>query len=208
MDEPRLRAYLDELDRWNVRINLTAVPREHAWDRHVAEVLPLLDAVAPPPAARVIDVGAGGGVPGVPMAILRPDLRVTLLDSDRRKAAFLTHVAGALQLANVEVLDARAEDAAHRQDLRERFDVAVSRALAPPPVMCELLLPFVRVGGVAATLVGDALQAVRDCDAPARLLGGATPRSAPGDVVLIDKVQPTPAQYPRRAGVPLRKPLG
>jgi 16S rRNA (guanine527-N7)-methyltransferase len=202
-----MAAYLDELYRWNERINLTAVPREQAEQRHLAESRALLDAVAPPQGGAVIDVGTGGGVPGIPLAILRPDLRMVLLDSDQRKAAFLTHVSGVLELRNVEVRCARVEEEARRDPLREAFDAAVSRALAPPPVMCELLLPLVRIGGVCATLVGDAAQAAADCAAAAHLLGGAAPRTAPGDVLLVDKVAATPDIYPRRAGVPLRKPL-
>jgi 16S rRNA (guanine527-N7)-methyltransferase len=203
----QLRAYLDEMQLWNARINLTAVPAERSWEKHIEEVIALLAAADPPDAARAIDVGAGGGVPGVPMAILRPDMHVVLVDSDQRKAAFLTHVAGALQLANVEVLSERIEDAARRHGMRESFDLAVSRALAPPPVMCELLLPLVRVGGRVATLVGDARQAVVESAHAAAECGGSTPRAAAGDVLLIDKVQPTPDRYPRRAGVPSRKPL-
>jgi 16S rRNA (guanine527-N7)-methyltransferase len=210
MDEAQralLHAYLDELQRWNARINLTAVPAERSWDKHVEESRALLAACDPPPGARVVDVGAGGGVPGVPMAILRPDLRVVLVDSDQRKAGFLTHVAGALRLDNVEVLCERIEEVARREGMRESFDAAVSRALAPPPVMCELLLPLVRIGGRVATLVGDAESAARDSARAAAECGGDVPRAAPGDVLLVDKLRATPEQYPRRAGVPLRKPL-
>ena len=203
----RLARYLDELELWNARINLTAVPAAEAWAKHVAESATLLDAVDPAPGVRLVDVGTGGGVPGVPIAVMRPDLHVTLLDSDRRKTAFLTHVAGMLELDNVAVVCERAEDVARRDGVREAFDVAVSRALAPPAVMCELLLPFLRTGGVAATLVGDAEAACRECARAAQLLGGGVPRTAPGDVLLIDKVAPAPDAYPRRAGVPLRKPL-
>jgi 16S rRNA (guanine527-N7)-methyltransferase len=211
----QLQAYLDELQRWNQRINLTAIPPEQAWEKHVGETQALLDAAQPPLGARVIDVGAGGGVPGMPMAILRPDLRVTLLDSDQRKAAFLTHVSGSLRLGNVEVVCARVEEVAHREGMREAFDLAVSRALAPPPVMCELTLPLVRVGGLAGALVSGAVPAA-DGDADgvasavaraARVLGGSVLPTAVAGVLLIRKVASTPEQYPRRAGVPLRKPL-
>jgi 16S rRNA (guanine527-N7)-methyltransferase len=207
MQRARLHAYLDEMQLWNARINLTAVPAERGWEKHVEEVLALLAAADPPPGARVVDVGTGAGVPGVPMAVLRRDLHVLLVDSDQRKGAFLTHVAGALQLDNVEVLCARIEDVARRDGMREAFDLAVSRALAPPPVMCELLLPLVRVGGRVATLVGDAQQAAAESARAAAECGGDTPRAAAGDVLLIDKVRGTPDRYPRRAGVPLRKPL-
>jgi 16S rRNA (guanine527-N7)-methyltransferase len=205
----RLLAYLDELQRWNARVNLTAIPAERGWEKHVVETQRLLDAIAPHlvSTATVIDVGAGGGIPGIPLAILRPDVRVTLLDSDARKAGFLTHAAGALQLGNVSVVVARAEDVARRAEVRESFDVAVSRALAPPPVMCELALPLVRIGGVVAALVTDATRAAQECTRAAEECGGAAPRTAPGDVMLVDKVRPTPDAYPRRAGVALKRPL-
>jgi 16S rRNA (guanine527-N7)-methyltransferase len=203
----RLGAYLDELQRWNARINLTAVAAEQAWEKHVGEVLDLLAAAAPAGGARVVDVGAGGGVPGIPLAVLRPDLGVVLLESDRRKAGFLTHVAGLLGLDGVTVMPARAEEVGREAQWRESFDLAVSRALAPPPVMCELTLPLVRVGGVVATLVGDAAEAAALCARAAQLLGGAVPGAAPGNVLLIRKVRATGDEYPRRAGVPVRKPL-
>lgn len=203
----RLRAYLDELERWNARINLTTVAPERYWAKHVGEVLDLLAVCTPPAGARVVDVGTGGGVPGIPLAVLRGDLHVALLESDQRKAGFLTHVAGVLELANLEVLAMRAEDAARRDDLRECFDAAASRAVAPPAVMCELSLPLVRVGGTVAALVGDAAHAAAESARAASLCGGGEPRAAAGGVLLIDKVRATPDEYPRRAGVPARRPL-
>lgn len=210
MDDPtrqRLQAYLDELARWNARLNLTRVASEQAWDKHVEEVLALLAACPPAEGTRAVDVGAGGGVPGIPMAILRPDLHVSLLESDRRKAGFLTHAAGALQLGNVAVLVERAEDLARRPEARESFDLAVSRAVAPPPVMCELALPLVRAGGMVAALVTDADRAARECERAAQLCGGGEPRAAADGVLLVAKERATPEDYPRRAGVPLRRPL-
>jgi 16S rRNA (guanine527-N7)-methyltransferase len=204
----RLQAYLDELQRWNERINLTAIPADQAWVKHIGETEALLDAAQPPPGARVIDVGAGGGVPGMPLAILRPDLRVTLLDSDQRKAAFLTHASGALRLGNVEVVCARVEEVAHRAGMREAFDLVVSRALAPPAVMCELTLPLARIGGLVGALVSDAVAASDGVAEAVTVLGGSVSPTAVGGVLLIRKIAPTPQRYPRRAGVPLRKPLG
>jgi 16S rRNA (guanine527-N7)-methyltransferase len=202
-----MQTYLDELYRWNQRINLTAVPQEEARQRHVGDALLIRAAVEPQPGARVVDVGAGGGVPGLPLAIMRPQVQVTLIDSDQRKCAFLTHVAGLLRLDNVEVLCERAEEVGHREGMRESFDAAVSRALAPPPVMCEWTLPLVRVGGVMAALVGDVEQAKQECIAAAEILGGRRPIARTGGVMVVRKVRPTPDDYPRRAGVPLRKPL-
>jgi 16S rRNA (guanine527-N7)-methyltransferase len=165
-------------------------------------------------ARRVVDVGSGGGLPGIPIKIARPDLDMTLIEADQAKAAFLVHACAALGLEHVEVVARRAEEAGHDPKLREAFDVAVARALAPLPVLVELCLPLVRIGGrllAQKTEAEDSAVAARAI----QLLGGelsgihaapSTARSA-GTVVVIDKVRPTPSIYPRRAGVPARKPL-
>ncbi len=168
-------------------------------------LLPLLD-----DARRVIDVGSGGGMPGLPLKIARPELALTLLESDQGKAAFLVHAAAVLGL-DVEVVAEPAELAAHGP-LRETFDVAACRALGPMAVVAELCLPFCRVGGrllamrtegshVAAETVG-ALGGgqIQVLPAPSR----ARTR---GVIVAVTKVAPTPARFPRRPGVPRRRPL-
>jgi 16S rRNA (guanine527-N7)-methyltransferase len=204
----RLQRWLDELHRWNVRVNLTTVPAEQAWDRHVVESLRLLAHAAPQPGAAVVDVGSGGGVPGLPIAIVRPDLRVTLVDSDRRKAAFLSHVVGLLHLGDrVTVVDRRAESLGHDSAYREAYDLAVSRATAPAPVLCELALPLVRPGGRLAALLTDAVAAVAACTQAAQLLGGEMPRAVAAGVLVVPKAGPTSSTYPRREGVPARRPL-
>ena len=165
-------------------------------------------------ASRLVDVGSGAGLPGIVLKIARPDLEVTLIEADQAKAAFLVHASATLRLEKVEVVARRAEEAGHDPDLREKFDVAVARALAPLPVLVELCLPLVRVGGrlLAQKTTdedpADAAQAIE-------LLGGklsevvAAPSEArtKGTVVVIDKIRPSPKQYPRRPGVPSRKPL-
>lgn len=165
-------------------------------------------------AHSLVDVGSGAGLPGIPIKIARPDLEVTLIEADQAKAAFLVHACAALGLEQVAVVARRAEDAGHDPRLREAFDVAVARALAPLPVLVELCLPLVRVGGrllAQKTEAEDAAAAARAI----QLLGGelsgvlAAPSAArsAGTVVVIDKVRPTPELYPRRPGVPARKPL-
>ena len=208
-DEQRsqLAIYLAELDRWNQRTNLTTVPAADRWQRHVAEALTLARLVQIRQAAEVIDVGSGAGVPGIVIAVARADVRVTLLESDARKAGFLTHVAGVIGLRSLVVVKRRAEEAGHDPALRQRFDVATARALAPPAVLCELTLPFVRIGGTLAALVSDAGAAARQASASAAQLGGAVSEGRPG-VLLVSKVAPTPARFPRRPGVPAQRPLG
>lgn len=178
----------------------------------VADSLVLLDHLDE--TGRLVDVGSGGGLPGLPLKIARPALNVTLVESDHAKAAFLVRACAALGLRDVEILAMRAEDAGRDPRYRESFDVAVARALAPMPVLAELCLPLVRVGGrLLAQKTGseDPASARRAIDA----VGGALNRvaAAPsaargaGTVVIVDKVRPTPPAYPRRPGVPARKPL-
>jgi 16S rRNA (guanine527-N7)-methyltransferase len=202
-----LERYLDELYRWNDRVNLTSVPGESAWGRHIEDSLSLLAAAPPPAGATVVDVGSGAGLPGIPMAVMRPDLRIMLMDSDVRKAGFLTHVAGLLELGNVRVSAARAEVAGRDPASRDRFDVAVSRATAPATALCELALPLVRTGGYLAALVSDAAMAAAECHFASSACGGEFPVAVAPDLLVVGKRTATPAAYPRRTGVPLRNPI-
>jgi 16S rRNA (guanine527-N7)-methyltransferase len=179
-------------------------------------------------ARSVVDVGSGGGMPGIPLKIARPELRVVLVEADRRKAAFLVHAAARLEL-DVEVVAERAETAG-RGPLRETFDVAVCRALAPMPVLAELCLPFVRVGGRLLAMKGRLEEddspphprppprggrELEEASAAIAALGGGPARVVPapsaarerGVVVVVPKVAPTPDAYPRRPGLPARRPL-
>jgi 16S rRNA (guanine527-N7)-methyltransferase len=167
-----------------------------------------------PDTGRLVDVGSGGGLPGLALKIARPSLDVTLVESDQAKAAFLVGAAARLALKQVEVLARPAEEVGQDPRYRGTFDVAVARALAPLPVLVELCLPLVRVGGTllaqktqnedaslaerAIALLGGALESVSDAPSVAR-------RS--GTVVVIHKAATTPDAYPRRPGVPRRKPL-
>jgi 16S rRNA (guanine527-N7)-methyltransferase len=190
-----------------VRLNLTTVPRADAWDRHVGEALELLAVAPPAEGARLVDVGSGAGLPGIPMAVVRPDLEVVLCESDRRRAGFLTHVAGLLGLRGVSVIAVRAEELGRTAEARESFDAAVSRATAAPPVLCELCLPLLRCGGHLAALVRDAHAAAAGCARAALACGGGKPVAAALGVLVVPKLQPTPDTYPRRPGIPARRPL-
>jgi 16S rRNA (guanine527-N7)-methyltransferase len=203
----RLSAYLDELARWNTRLNLTAVPPAERWERHVVASLRFAERIGLRAGDRVVDVGSGGGAPGMVIAIAHPEVVVTLLEADARKGAFLTHAAGLLGVAAVSVVTERAETAGHDAALRERFDVAVSRATAPAPVLCELALPFVRVGGALFAQVSDAPGDAVRCRAAAVACGGEPPQALEADVLCVPKASPTPPAYPRRVGVPSRRPL-
>jgi len=165
-------------------------------------------------AKTVVDVGSGAGLPGLPLKIERPGLSVTLVEADQRKAAFLVQACAALSLKDVEVVAMRAEEAGHDPRYREAFDVAVARALAPMPVLAELCLPLVRPGGrllAQKTATDDMASARHAID----VMGGTLLEviSAPsaarrkGTVVVIEKARPTPDAYPRRPGIPSRRPL-
>lgn len=214
----RLARYHALLTEWNARIDLTAVLEpEEMVDRHY------LDSAAPlalgliPQGARVIDVGTGAGLPGIPLCILRPDLRVTLLDAQRKRVTFLQAAIEALDLP-AQAVHMRAEDAARDEARREAYDVAVSRAVAATPTLLELTLPFVRVGGRAIAWKGPGLQAeLEQARRAAHLLGGALEgvldAPVPGRdwqhvLLLCGKRQKTARQYPRRAGLPGKNPLG
>jgi 16S rRNA (guanine527-N7)-methyltransferase len=165
-------------------------------------------------ARRLVDVGSGGGLPGLPLKLARPDLHVTLVESDQSKAAFLVQAAAGLQLKDVEVVGRPAEEVGRDPRYRESFDVAVARALAPMPVLAELCLPLVRVGGRllaqktekedvsgathAIEVLGGSLDTVAAAHSSAR---------TEGTVVVVRKVAATPPEYPRRPGVPRRRPL-
>jgi len=206
---PLLQRYAELLLDWNRRINLTGARTQEQVEAQIADA----DALLAAPwsnVTRVIDIGSGAGLPAIPLALARPGVEFSLLEANARKCAFLEHVAGTLELRNVAVLAGRAEELGQRPSLREQFDRAISRAAARPAVLLELALPFVTTGGdLLAQLT--ALDP-RPLDHAARLLGGSPPRleyPLPGGsaLLVVDKLAPTPAEFPRRVGLPNRKPL-
>lgn len=227
--------YYRELASWNQRLNLTAITGyEEVQVRHFLDSLSCLLALPAADVANVIpsavplqrsgqslwclDVGSGAGFPGLPLAIMLPEANMTLLEATGKKVTFLKHVANALGLGNVAVLDARAEDAGRMPEHRERYDLVVSRAVAHLNVLSEYCLPFCRPGGRMIApkgegARGEAEEARRALD----LLGGSVtdvkPVLLPGlegerYLVVVDKVARTPDRYPRRVGVPSKRPLG
>ncbi|MEZ4501391.1 MAG: 16S rRNA (guanine(527)-N(7))-methyltransferase RsmG [Dehalococcoidia bacterium] len=214
--------YLDLLLEWNERAGLTTVtdPLEVA-RRHFAESLAygavLRDEGLLESGASLVDLGSGAGLPGVPIAIAWPSLAVTLLESHGRRAQFLEAVIEELGLEGALVVQARAEDAGRDTALREHFDVAAARALAPLAVLVEYALPLVRSGGTLAALKGSrAGEEIEAAAAAIEALGGellevrAAPMpdgSLPQDVVLVRRVRALDPRYPRRAGMPTKRPL-
>lgn len=211
--------YAADLIDWNRRVNLTSITRpDEIVDKHFLDSLSVLAAWDVPAGSRIVDVGSGAGFPGLPIAIARPDVHLTLLEATRKKCAFLRHVANAIQLDRVTVVNARAEDAGREPAHRERYDLAVARAVAEMATLAEYLLPFVRVDGWAlAQKAGEVRAEVERAEAAIAALGGrlqdicevhVSGLDEPRYLVVIEKIAATPDKYPRRAGVPQRKPLG
>jgi 16S rRNA (guanine527-N7)-methyltransferase len=212
----RLERYLDLLIDANQHMNLTRITdRQQATVQHVGDALTLLPHL-PAGGHRLADVGTGGGVPGIPLAIARPDLHVTLIDSTKKKAAFLRECAGQLQLQNVQVIEDRAETVG-RSEHREAFDIACARAVATLDWLCEWCLPLVKKGGKVLAAKGARhvaeLPAARKV---ARLLGGGQPVAHPVElpgttdhvIVEIPKISKTDKRLPRDPTQAKGRPLG
>jgi 16S rRNA (guanine527-N7)-methyltransferase len=213
----QLSGYLDLLTAANERMNLTRITdRASAELLHIADALTLLSHL-PPEAIRIADIGSGGGVPGIPLAIARPDARFTLIEATKKKAAFLEEAAKTLGLTNVRVAAERAEDAGQYSGLRAKFDVAVCRAVGTTDWLVEWCLPLVKVGGKVLAMKGPKVaEELPLAEGAIRRLGGGTALVHPsgvellgGHVILeIPKVANTNSAYPRSPtlakGAPLR----
>lgn len=216
----QFQAYYDELMDWNRRMNLTAITDyEEVQLKHFLDALTVVLALKRllDSKARVIDVGTGAGIPGTPLKIAFPDIRLTLLDATAKKATFLQHLIQRLCLDNVDIVVGRAEEVAHREQYREKFDLVLSRAVARLPALVELALPFCVVGGqFIAQKKGEIDPEVRQASKAIELLGGRlgeikkVPLSEFADercLIIIEKIASTPRQYPRRPGIPEKRPL-
>ena len=210
--------YWEHLKDRQQNLNLTAISDDaEAAVKHFADSAALLRFDVIPANATLIDVGSGNGFPGLALKLLRPDLTVTLLDSLEKRCRFLEESIALLDLNGITVICARAEEAGRRPELRESFDLAVARAVAALPVLLEYALPFVRCGGSFFALKGaHAADELAESDAALAILGGKLaachsydlPRAGGSRALLcIDKTQPTPAKYPRRPGLPAKRPL-
>lgn len=226
--------YYHELSAWNRRFNLTAITGyEEVQRRHFLDSLSCLLALpggaegGPLPdvvplqrgtgSLRIADVGSGAGFPGIPLKIMLPDAHVTLIEATGKKATFLRHIVRLLGLTGVEVLAARAEDVGHMLEHREQYDLVVARAVAPLCVLAEYCLPLCRVKGrVVAQKGGEGAEEAEDAVPAIELLGGTLVGVKPVELVelplgrtlvVIDKVARTPEEYPRRPGIPSKRPL-
>ncbi len=216
----RFETYIEVLTEWAERVSLTAVKDEEGIQRrHFLEsvaLIPVLEQEGFSLRDRsLIDVGSGAGIPGIPLKIAVPSLRLTVVEAKARKAEFLNALLPALGLSDVTVIARRAEEAARDPRHREQHDFAVAKALAPLRTLAELTLPLLRMGGVAiAPKPKDVEQEVKDARIALDTLKGSVraveplPLSdPPQSVILVDKDLPTPPRFPRRPGVPAKRPL-
>jgi 16S rRNA (guanine527-N7)-methyltransferase len=213
-----LMTFERELLAWNEKFNLTAIrDAEGIRTKHFLDSFSCVMAWKENPPRRLVDIGTGAGFPGIPLKILYPSMRLTLVESVGKKANFCRHMVDALSLESTEVVTARAEDMGQIPGVRESFDWAVARSVANLPVLAEYLLPLVQVGGTMLAQKGaSGLAETHRSEKALKILGGCTrqllPVTLPGvaDVrflVIVDKVAATPPQYPRKPGIPAKKPL-
>jgi 16S rRNA (guanine527-N7)-methyltransferase len=213
-----LIAYEKELLEWNQKFNLTAIrDSESIRTKHFLDSFSCVLAWKAAPPDRLIDVGTGAGFPGIPLKIIYPNLRLTLVESVGKKAMFCQHIVSTLGLEHVNVIQTRAEALGQTPQHREKYDWAIARAVANLNVLSEYLIPLVRVGGVALAQKGESGPAeAQSAEKAMELLGGKLkqliPVNLPGVaddryLVVMGKVAATPPKYPRKPGVPMKIPL-
>lgn len=210
--------YMKLLQEWNEKINLTAIVEdEEIIKKHFIDSVKAFKRNEFKTARTLIDVGTGAGFPGLPIAIMKSDINVTLLDSLNKRINYLNTVVSKLELSNVTTIHSRAEDGARNVDLRETFDIATSRAVANMSVLSELCLPYVKIGGSFIALKGPSVEKeISDSMNAINVLGGKLIEICEVDIedtelkhnlVVVNKVKGTPKTYPRKAGLITKNPL-
>ncbi|MGL4572721.1 MAG: 16S rRNA (guanine(527)-N(7))-methyltransferase RsmG [Clostridium sp.] len=210
--------YMRLVQEWNQKINLTAITEDEEFiKKHFIDCIKAFKSPELKGAKTVIDVGTGAGFPGLPIAILRDNIEVTLLDSLNKRVNFLNLVVKELGLKNVKTIHSRAEDGARNKDLREKFDIATSRAVANMAVLSEFCLPYVKISGYFVALKGPAIEEELETSKKAlSVLGGKLLRvdetlieetDLNHNIVVVEKIKECPKTYPRKAGTVTKKPI-
>lgn len=213
-DVQRLGIFIDLLLETNRMFNLTAVKNpSQAWTRHILDSVSLIPSLAEESVEHVVDVGSGGGLPGIPLAITMPEVTFSLIEATKKKALFLSDVVEKLGLDNVTVIADRAENIATPDGgFRDIADAVIARAVGPLNILLELTIPFAKIGGVVIAIKGEkAPKEIEDANKALHLLRAkveSSIRTSTGTIVLIRKLESTPRKYPRLAGEPKRAPLG
>ena len=215
----RLSQFAGLLVEWNQKISLTAIrSEEDIRIKHILDSLSCQLVMEGTSVDRVIDIGSGAGFPGIPLKVLFPEMQLSLVESVNKKTQFLSLIVQELDLNKVEIFPERAEIIGQQVDHRESYDWAVARAVAGLPVLCEYLLPLVKIGGYMLAQKGEtAPSELEQAQSAIEVLGGQAAKSIPVDLpgvsqprylVVIQKVRPTPEKYPRRPGMPSKRPIG
>ena len=213
-----LVTYERELLDWNQKFNLTAIKdAESIRIKHFLDSFSCVMAWGANPPHHLVDVGTGAGFPGLPLKILYPAMRTTLIESVGKKAMFCEHIVRMLGLENVQVIKARAEEVGQKPEHREKYDYAVARAVAGMNVLSEYLLPLVRMDGTMLAQKGESGPAeAQSAEKVMKLLGGKLKQviqvNLPGVaddryLVIVNKLHATPPKYPRKPGMPMKQPL-
>lgn len=210
--------YRDLILEWNERIDITAITEDKEIDeKHFIDSLSVFRHIEIPSHAKLVDIGTGGGFPGVPMKIFDPSVDLTLVDSLNKRIVFLEEVIDKLSLTSAQAIHARAEEIFRKEEYREKFDIAVSRAVAPLPTLLEYCLPAVKVGGIFLAMKGPSVdEEIRISQPALDALGGKivevdefelTESKYQRSIILVKKVKASPKKYPRGQGKPKKKPL-
>lgn len=211
-----LYKYMDLLIEWNKKINLTAiVEQKEIIKKHFVDSLTISKYIDEN--ARVIDVGTGAGLPGIPLKMVKDKTNITLLDSLNKRLIFLEEVINNLKLKNISTKHSRAEEAGTNKEYREKFDISISRAVAPLNVLVEYLLPFVKLGGKVICMKGSNVEEeLQQAQNAIKILGGEIEKidsfllpntDMKRNILVIKKVKNTPNKYPRKAGTPVKQPI-
>ncbi|GAA3410862.1 16S rRNA (guanine(527)-N(7))-methyltransferase RsmG [Paenibacillus hodogayensis] len=214
----QFETYFQLLVSWNEKMNLTGITeREQVYIKHFYDSLSLSFFLPFGEIRTLADIGSGAGFPSIPLKIIFPQLKVTIVDSLNKRIQFLNHIVQALELSDVQCLHGRAEDLARNAELRDSYEVVTARAVARLNVLNEFCLPFVKPKGVFAAMKGsEPGEEVQEAKFSLKQLRGEVRsvvrfelpiEQATRHLVLIDKVGSTPAKYPRKAGIPLKQPL-